>query len=214
MQAGRAQFHTEMQLLQGDERMRAHREHLKARLASAGGLAVDELEYNVRMMILSGRFHGSQGIPETFLMGFLPEKFLMAPSPFRTIAELSGCLPWLLRVHQSMQWVSQMPNGLMTVQRLICPAASDAGGLAAPEGVLAIDWRMIDEVMSRQDPPVQMQGPGMAGDPRFPRKAPLDPAVVAQGGTAPPPGTPAGAAAAEQIRPPPPATPAPAAAEQ
>lgn len=57
------------------------------------------------------------------------------------------------------------------MQRLICPAASDSGGLAAPEGVLAIDWRMIDEVMSRQDAPLPMSGPGMAGDPRFPRKA-------------------------------------------
>ena len=39
-----------------------------------------------------------------------------------------------------------MPNGLMTVQRLICPSASEMGGLAAPEGVLAVDWRMVEEV--------------------------------------------------------------------
>eukprot|EP00966_Prymnesium_polylepis_P226321 5235503-Prymnesium_polylepis.1 len=76
------------------------------------------------------------------LMPNLPERFLAPPSPFRTIAELAASLPWLLRVHQSMQWVQQMPNGLMTVQRLICPAASEMGGLAAPDGVLAVDWRM------------------------------------------------------------------------
>ena len=74
----------------------------------------------------------------------------MPPSPFRTIAELAACLPWLLRVHQQMQWVQQMPNGLMTVQRLICPAASDVGGLAAPDGVLAIDWRTVEEVPIRR----------------------------------------------------------------
>jgi len=45
------------------------------------------------------------------LMAFLPETYYMHPAPFRTIAELSGSLPWLLRVHQSMQWVSQLPNG-------------------------------------------------------------------------------------------------------
>ena len=81
----------------------------------------------------------------------------MPPSPFRTIAELAACLPWLLRVHQQMQWVQQMPNGLMTVQRLICPAASDVGGLAAPDGVLAIDWRTVEEVpirRRRRRPPV------------------------------------------------------------
>ena len=80
------------------------------------------------------------------LTPFLHEQILMPPSPFRTIAELAACLPWLLRVHQQMQWVQQMPNGLMTVQRLICPAASDVGGLAAPDGVLAIDWRTVEEV--------------------------------------------------------------------
>ena len=47
-----------------------------------------------------------------------------------------------------MQWVQQMPNGLMTVQRLVCPAASEMGGLAAPDGVLAIDWQCIDQVVS------------------------------------------------------------------
>jgi hypothetical protein len=157
------------------------------------------------MMILSGRFAGSQGIPETLLMAYLPERFLMAPSPFRTVAELSACLPWLLRVHQSMQWVSQMPNGLMTVQRLICPAAADNGGLAAPDGVLAIDWRMIEECMSRQEAPLSI-GPGMAGDPRFPRRTPLDAAAhaAAQGGSAPPPGAPAGAAAIAATQPQPP----------
>jgi len=51
------------------------------------------------------------GIPESMLMAFLPETYYMHPAPFRTIAELSGSLPWLLRVHQSMQWVSQLPNG-------------------------------------------------------------------------------------------------------
>ena len=47
-----------------------------------------------------------------------------------------------------MQWVQQMPNGLMTVQRLVCPAASEMGGLAAPDGVLAIDWQCIDQVVA------------------------------------------------------------------
>ena len=48
-----------------------------------------------------------------------------------------------------MQWVQQMPNGLMTVQRLVCPAASEMGGLAAPDGVLAIDWQCIDQACHR-----------------------------------------------------------------
>ena len=112
-------------------RIRGHRDALKTRLA-IGSLGLEELEFAVRMMIMSGRFAGTQGIPETMLMPHLPEKFLAPPSPFRTIAELASSLPWLLRVHQSMQWVQQMPNGLMTVQRLICPAASELGGLAAP----------------------------------------------------------------------------------
>jgi hypothetical protein len=43
------------------------------------------------------------------LMPNLPERFLAPPSPFRTIAELAASLPWLLRVHQSMQWVQQVP---------------------------------------------------------------------------------------------------------
>lgn len=172
--------------------MRQHRDALKARLAAGGGLSLDELEYHVRMLILTGRFAGTNGIPETMLMPFLPERFLMAPSPFRTIAELSSSLPWLLRVHQSMQWVSQMPNGLMTVQRLICPAASDTGGLAAPDGVLAIDWRQIEEVLQRQEVPVAMQGQPIPGDPRFPRNSitkPGDPMMVPPGTAAPPPGT-------------------------
>ena len=61
-------------------------------------------------------------------------------------------MTWLLRVHQSMQWVQQMPNGLMTVQRLVCPAASEMGGLAAPDGVLAIDWQCIDQVVATSSP--------------------------------------------------------------
>merc|ERR1719171_805106 len=112
-------------------------------------------------------------------MPHLPEKFLTSPpSPFRTIAELASCLPWLLRVHQSMQWVQQMPNGLMTVQRLICPAASEMGGLAAPDGVLAVDWHKAEEVVNREimkpEMAAQADGgyrPSMAGDPRFPRGA-------------------------------------------
>ena len=57
-----------------------------------------------------------------------------------------GARRWLLRVHQAMQYISQMPNGLMTVQRLICPAASpENGGLAAEGGVLAVDWMMIEQ---------------------------------------------------------------------
>jgi len=170
---GQQQFQTELLLLQGDERIRAQREALKHRLQMAGptgAMQLEELECAVRIMLMSGRFHGTQGIPETMLVGYLPEKFLMPSSPFRTIAELSACLPWLLRVHQSMQWVQQMPNGLMTVQRLICPSASEMGGLAAPDGVLAVDWRMVDEVMARADAPREdIYRPGMAGDPRFPR---------------------------------------------
>ena len=45
-----------------------------------------------------------------------------------------------------------MPNGLMTVQRLVCPAASEMGGLAAPDGVLAIDWQCIDQVTPPRPP--------------------------------------------------------------
>merc|ERR1719409_2554145 len=125
-------------------------------------------------MIMTGRFANTQGIPETMLMPHLPDKYLAPPSPFRTIADLASSLPWLLRVHQSMQWVQQMPNGLMTVQRLICPAASELGGLAAPDGVLAVDWAKVEEVMSRStDASAQAEGyrPSMAGDPRFPRGA-------------------------------------------
>merc|ERR1719183_2191757 len=168
------QFQTEILLFQGDERMRNHREALKARL-HLSGLNLEELEYAVRMMVMQGRFTGSAGVPETMLMPSLPERFVSPGSPFRTIAELAASIPWLLRVHQSMQWVQQMPNGLMTVQRLICPAASDMGGLAAPDGVLAVDWRMVEEVMSRPEtaPPDDQGGyrPSMAGDPRFPRGA-------------------------------------------
>jgi hypothetical protein len=138
---------TEVMLLQGDERIRAHRDALKQRL-SVGSLLLEELEYAVRLMIMSGRFIGAQGmLPETKLMPQLPDKYLAPPSPFRTIADLASSLPWLLRVHQSMQWVQQMPNGLMTVQRLICPAASLMGGLAAPDGVLSVDWPKVEEVM-------------------------------------------------------------------
>ena len=88
----------------------------------------------------------TQGIPETMLFEFIPQKFIMPPAPFRTIAEMSACLPWLLRVHHGMQYISQLPTGLMTVQRLICPAASpENGGLAAEGGVLAVDWAMIEQ---------------------------------------------------------------------
>ena len=91
---------------------------------------------------------GTQGIPESAIIGLIPDKYIQPPSPFRTIAELAASVAWLLRVHQSMQWVQQMPNGLMTVQRLVCPAASEMGGLAAPDGVLAIDWQCIDQVVA------------------------------------------------------------------
>jgi len=179
-------------LLQGDERIRAHRDALKQRL-SVGSLLLEELEYAVRLMIMSGRFIGAQGmLPETMLMPQLPDKYLAPPSPFRTIADLASSLPWLLRVHQSMQWVQQMPNGLMTVQRLICPAASEMGGLAAPDGVLSVDWPKVEEVMNRPtEAPAQSDyRPSMAGDPRFPRApnftgAPngaIDGAMVVPGG--------------------------------
>ena len=92
---------------------------------------------------------GTQGIPESAIIGLIPDKYIQPPSPFRTIAELAASVTWLLRVHQSMQWVQQMPNGLMTVQRLVCPAASEMGGLAAPDGVLAIDWQCIDQARHR-----------------------------------------------------------------
>lgn len=169
------QFTTEILLCQSDERIRNHREALKVRLQISGGLNLEELEYAIRVMLMSGRFAGGTGIPESMLMPSLPERFVMPPSPFRTIAELAASLPWLLRVHQSMQWVAHMPNGLMTVQRLICPAASEMGQLAAPEGVLSVDWRMVDEVMARPPdttPVDQLYRPSMAGDPRFPRGAP------------------------------------------
>jgi hypothetical protein len=69
-----------------------------------------------------------------------------------------------------MQWVQQLPNGLMTVQRLICPAASEMGGLAAPDGVLSVDWPKVEEVMNRPtEAPAQSDyRPSMAGDPCFP----------------------------------------------
>lgn len=162
---------TEVMLLGNDNRLKDHREALKNKLSQAT-LSIDDLEYAVRYMLLSRVFAGTQGIPETTLMPYLPERFVTPPAPFRTIAELAASLPWLLRVHQSMQWVQQMPNGLMVVQRLICPAASEMGGLAAPDGVLAVDWRMVEEVMARPADAVQAdQGyrPSMAGDPRFPR---------------------------------------------
>ena len=190
-----AQMPTEVMLLQGDERIRLHRDALKQRL-SVGSLLLEELEYAVRLMIMSGtwRFSGQSMLPETMLMPQLPDKYLAPPSPFRTIADLASSLPWLLRVHQSMQWVQQMPNGLMTVQRLICPAASEMGGLAAPEGVLAVDWPKVEEVMNRPtEAPAPSEGyrPSMAGDPRFPRGAtnfagapngPIDGAMVVPGG--------------------------------
>merc|ERR1719473_2067746 len=104
-------------------------------------------------------------------MPHLPERFLAPSSPFRTIADLASSLPWLLRVHQSYQWVQQMPNGLMTVQRLICPSASEMGGLAAPDGVLAVDWPKVEEIMARSAEAAvaaDSYRPSMAGDPRFP----------------------------------------------
>ena len=61
------QFQTELLLLQETsaqgERMRNHREALKARLAASpagaqGGLSLDELEHSVRCMIVGGRFAG------------------------------------------------------------------------------------------------------------------------------------------------------------
>ena len=194
------QFQTELLLLQETsaqgERMRNHREALKARLAASpagaqGGLSLDELEHSVRCMIVGGRFAGhaasfkrrtatllpprdakssaaqrtchisqqpgTQGVPESAIIGLIPDKYIQPPSPFRTIAELAASVAWLLRVHQSMQWVQQMPNGLMTVQRLVCPAASEMGGLAAPDGVLAIDWQCIDQVTPPR-PPYAMHG--------------------------------------------------------
>ena len=172
------QFQTELVLLQETspqgERMRTHRDALKSRLAASSVskdfLSLDELEYSVRTMIVNGRFAGTQGIPESAIIGLIPDKYVQPPSPFRTIAEVAASLPWLLRVHQSMQWVQQMPNGLMTVQRLVCPAASEMGGLAAPDGVLAIDWQCIEQVMARpvESHPPEFR-PGMQGDPRFPR---------------------------------------------
>ena len=119
---------------------------------------------------------GTQGIPESALIGLVPDKYVQPPSPFRTIAELAASLPWLLRVHQSMQWVQQMPNGLMTVQRLVCPAASEMGGLAAPDGVLAIDWQCIEQVgCASQGPNIALgraAPPPFAGDGSASRGAP------------------------------------------
>ena len=45
-------------LLQGDERIRNHRDALKARL-HLSGLNLEELEYAVRVMVMNGRFTGS-----------------------------------------------------------------------------------------------------------------------------------------------------------
>ena len=201
------QFQTELLLLQETsaqgERMRNHREALKARLAASpagaqGGLSLDELEHSVRCMIVGGRFAGhtaslkrrpntatllaprdakslaaqrtchisqqpgTQGVPESAIIGLIPDKYIQPPSPFRTIAELAASVAWLLRVHQSMQWVQQMPNGLMTVQRLVCPAASEMGGLAAPDGVLAIDWQCIDQVTPPPPPDYPSRASGHA----------------------------------------------------
>jgi hypothetical protein len=55
-------FNTELMLLQ-DERIRNHREALKQRLQLCGGLGLEELEFAVRMMLMSGRFAGSQVSP-------------------------------------------------------------------------------------------------------------------------------------------------------
>ena len=61
------QFQTELLLLQETstqgERMRSHRDALKARLAAPGGgaqggLALEEIEFSVRCMIVNGRFAG------------------------------------------------------------------------------------------------------------------------------------------------------------
>ena len=139
------------------------------RLSSAK-LSLDEIEGAIRHLLLRGQFHlpqQQQGVPESVLTPLPHAQILMPPSPFRTIAELAACLPWLLRVHQQMQWVQQMPNGLMTVQRLICPAASDVGGLAAPDGVLAIDWRTVEEVpiRRRRRPTPHTPHPKPASDP-------------------------------------------------
>jgi hypothetical protein len=67
-----------MVLLQNEERMRTHREALKQRL-HISGLNLEELEYACRLMVMSGRFTGSAGVPETMLMPHLPEKFLTSP---------------------------------------------------------------------------------------------------------------------------------------
>jgi len=203
------QLQSEVMLLQGDERIRSHREALKHRLAMGNGLSLEELEDAVRMMILSGRFAGSQGIPEIHLAaGF--DRYLQPPSPFRTMAELAACIPWLLRVHQSMQWVTQGGTGLLTVYRLICPAASETGWLPAEGGVLAVDWRMVEEVMAR--PEENMARPGM--DPRY---LPRPGGYTGPGPNAGAPSTegavemsqPPASAPAQPAQPPPPAAPPP-----
>ena len=45
------QFPTEVMLLQGDERIRNHRDALKGRLVLSG-LNIEELEYAVRVMLM------------------------------------------------------------------------------------------------------------------------------------------------------------------
>ena len=86
------QFQTELLLLQEmspqGERMRAHRDALKARLTAAGAnlpppaagapppFSLDETEWAVRCMIVGGRFAGTQGIPESAIIGFLPDKYV------------------------------------------------------------------------------------------------------------------------------------------
>lgn len=130
-----------------DARQKKHREVLKARLEQSR-IELDSIEYAIRVMIMQGLFDETKGVPETMLTSSLPAFVFKSSSPFMTISEIASSIPWLLRVHQTMEWVQTMPNGIKTRQRLICPAAR-CGKIAGSKGVLGIDWNIIDDIVFR-----------------------------------------------------------------
>ena len=83
-----------------------------------------------------------------------PEGIIIEPSPDdQAIEELRSTIAECQNVRheeatndQSTSWLQQMPNGLMTVQRLICPAASQIGAIAALDSVLAVDSPKVEDV--------------------------------------------------------------------
>lgn len=129
-----------------DARQKKHREVLKARLKQSG-IELNSIEYAIRVMIMQGRFDDTVGIPETMLMPSLPAFVFESSSPFMTVSDIASSIPWLLRVHQTMQWVQTMPIGI-TTQSFICPAALH-GKIANSKGILGIDWNIIDNIVFR-----------------------------------------------------------------